>query len=214
MRLTALCFTKSPECKEGHHLPKILYLLPFIVNSQEQIITTTNKNNLQGHQTLDINKDTINIKESLCWMWLPPFLGVYMLVATAKPLSWGEAEASVKYLWNLYHKAGHSDPEHKLPLSSQPNRTSAISKWSRVLAPGVFAFVPLLGSVSWAGHELEWVAICSVRRGVCVPSPLLILPAPISSASILPAAGYASPTYCHFKNSRMHPKWTFLVHAF
>lgn len=67
MRLTALCFTKSPECKEGHHLPKTLYLLPFIVNNQAQIIIiTTNKNNLQGDQTLDINKDTIDIKESLC----------------------------------------------------------------------------------------------------------------------------------------------------
>lgn len=68
----------------------------------------------------------------------------------------------------------------------------------------------LLGSVSWVGHELEQVAICSVRRSVCVPSPLLVLPAQISSASILPAAGHvfllASPTYCHFKNSRMHPK--------
>lgn len=57
-----------------------------------------------------------------------PFLGVYMLVATAKPLSLGKAEASGKYLWNLYHKAGHPDPEYKLPLSSQPNRMSAISK--------------------------------------------------------------------------------------
>ena len=37
-------------------------------------------------------------------MWLPPFLGVYMLMATAKPLARGKAEASVKYLWNLYHR--------------------------------------------------------------------------------------------------------------
>lgn len=62
VKLTALYVTKSPEHKEGHLLPKMLYLLPFTVNSQEQIILTINKTNLQGSQTLDINKDTVNIK--------------------------------------------------------------------------------------------------------------------------------------------------------
>lgn len=72
VRLTVLYITKSPKHKEGHHLPKTLYLLPFTVNSQEQIITTINKRNLQrGGQTLDIYKYTVSIKASLCWMWLP-----------------------------------------------------------------------------------------------------------------------------------------------
>lgn len=71
VKLTALYVTKSPEHKEGHLLPKMLYLLPFTVNSQEQIILTINKNNLQGGQTLGINKGTVDIKASLCWMWLP-----------------------------------------------------------------------------------------------------------------------------------------------
>lgn len=63
----------------------------FHMNSQQQIIATTSKNNSQGDQASDINKDTVDIKESPCWMWLPG-----CVVATARPLSPGKAEASVK----------------------------------------------------------------------------------------------------------------------
>ena len=114
---------QNPERKEGHHLPTILYLLPFTVNSQEQIIIT-NKNNLQGDQTWDINKDTVNRKESLCWMWLLPFLAVCVLVATAKLLSPAKAEAWGGGGWGGWEiplesasQGWHLDPEHKPPLS-------------------------------------------------------------------------------------------------
>lgn len=121
------CFVHRQKPRtQGHHLPKILYLLPF-TRSQEQITITTNKN-LQGDQTLDINKDTINIKVSPCCMWLPPFLAVYVLVATAKPGSPGKAEASVMGLWNLHHKAGHQVQSISSLSHHQPDRMSATSK--------------------------------------------------------------------------------------
>lgn len=46
------------------YLLKTLYLSYFIVNDQEQIIIII-KNNLHGDRTLDISKDTVNIKERL-----------------------------------------------------------------------------------------------------------------------------------------------------
>lgn len=128
----------------------IYYLLT--VNSQEQIIITTNKNNSQGDQTLDINKDTINIKESACWMWL------CALVAT------GKAAASMKDLWNLRPEAGHPEPDLKLPLSPSARQNPPF--------PSVFWLLLLgcrhhtsLGSKSWVGHALEETSVHSLRRG-------------------------------------------------
>lgn len=113
VRLTAACAAPKAPNTTQRRTPstKDALFVTFHMNSRQQIIVTTNTNNLQGDQTLDINKDTLDMKESPCWMWLLGCVG-----ATARPLSPGKAEASVRCLWNPHHKAGHLDPEHKLPV--------------------------------------------------------------------------------------------------
>lgn len=122
---------RTQGTRRGTPSTKDTLFVTFHMNSQHQIIVTTNKNNLQGDQTLDIHKDTTDIKERPCGRWL---LGC--VVATARPLPPGKAEASVKGLWNLHHKAGHLDPEHKLPLPPparqhvcNSNATSSSRRW-------------------------------------------------------------------------------------
>lgn len=108
------CYVHHPKFQtQGRTRSTKDNLLPFTVISQKQIIIT-NTNNLQGDQTSDINKYTINIKESLCGRWLPHSwlcMCVCVLVATAKPLSPGKAETLVKYLWNLHHFSTISQTE-------------------------------------------------------------------------------------------------------
>lgn len=120
-------------------------LLPFTVNSQEKIITT-NKNDLQGDQTLDIKKDTINIKENLC---------VYVLVATAKLLQWEKFVASAKHLCNLHHRLNNRMQNTSSHSPQQPDTIPAISKGLEVLALRFFDSYLFLGSDSRVGHELQ-----------------------------------------------------------
>ena len=70
VRLNCFVCHQKPETqehKEGCHLPKILC---YFSHEHSKMNNNNNKNNLQGDRTLDINKDTINVKECLCWLWL------------------------------------------------------------------------------------------------------------------------------------------------
>lgn len=172
------------------------------MNSQEQIMITTNKNNLQGDQTLDINKDTINIKESLCWCscphswvcrcWWPQPRLCHSGLCLARLDIWLQSIGSLSH--------------HQL------YKMSAISKWLQALPPGAFVFIPVprlwvLGKGWMRGCAHLLIKEGNLRTNV---GPVYLLPACLPYASVPAASGHvfflpASPTYWHFKNSRMYP---------
>lgn len=170
----------------------------FHMNSQPQIIVTTNKNNLQGDQTSDIHKDTADIKERPCWMWL---LGG--VVATIRPLSPGKAEASVEGSWNLHHKAGHLGPEHKLPLPPparqdvcNANVTSSSCPWGFVFTPSPGLWALGRGCTRGSAHLLtdEGKLRTKATRATCPHSSPVQLP----SAAVPSAPGHDfSPCLSH-----------------
>ena len=81
-----LHYPKSQTQGRTPSIKDTLFVIFYISQSRKKIII---KNNLHGDRTLDISKDTVNIKERLCSRWLPPFLAVCMLVAAAEPLREG-----------------------------------------------------------------------------------------------------------------------------
>lgn len=104
----------------------------------------------------------------------PPFLGVHVLVAIAKPLSREKFEASVKYFWNLHHQAGRLDPEHELPLPPSARQNVCTCKVPSSSCSGVIFLAPL--PRLWVLCR-AWVRGCAhllIEEGICVPSPLLI----------------------------------------
>lgn len=142
----------------------------------------------------------------------PPFLGVHVLVAIAKPLSREKFEASVKYFWNLITRLDVWIQSTSSVSHHQPDRMSAIAKCLQALALGLFTSHLFLGSEFCAGHEFEDVAICSWRR-VSVTFSLTHLPVQLPSASFPPGHVF-SPTHWHCKNSGMHPMVDIFVQAF
>lgn len=149
-------------------------------------MNNNNNNNSQGDQTLDINKDTINIKESLCWLWLRhAWVG----------MCWWP-QLSLWHRWRLrpeWSPCGlctirlDSWSQSSTLSHHQPDRMPATSEWLQILAPGGFVFTPFLRLWVLGGDELEEVPICSWRRGIWVRRWVLCtfsfthLPSPASS---------------------------------
>lgn len=139
----------------------------------------------------------------------PPFLGVHVLVAIAKPLSREKFEASVKYFWNLHHQAGRLDPEHELPLPPSARQNVCTCKVPSSSCSGVIFLAPL--PRLWVLCR-AWVRGCAhllIEEGICVPSPLLIfqssfpLPLFLLVMFFLPPIGISKTLECT-------PWWTFL----
>lgn len=136
-----------------------------------------------------------------------PFLGVFVLVATAKPLSRWSTSGLCITRPDIWIQSTSSLSHH------QPDRMFAISKLLQVLALGFLSSHLFLGSESWVGHGLEDVPVCSSRRGfVCLlpfssssfPLPLVLL----LLVMIFPHIHW------HFKNARMHPMVDIFVQVF
>lgn len=200
-RLTAACAAPKAPNTTQRRTPstKDTLFATFHMNSRQQIIVTTNTNNLQGVQTLDINKDILDTKESPCWMWLLGCVG-----ATARPQG-GAFGARITRLDIWTQSTGSlSRP--------QPDRRSAISKWLHALAPGVFVFTPSPGPWALGRGCLRGSAHLLTEEGN-LRTKATPAPCPHSSSFLLPLFLLllvrtflpASFTCWHFKNSEMHP---------
>lgn len=124
-------------------------------------------------------------------MWPPPFLGVYVLVAMAKPLSWEKVQVSMKlhHLWKLHHQAGYLAGAWAPSLTSSQRECLQFQSDSSSCS-GIFVFTPF--PRLWVlGHA--WFRGCAhlliKERYLCTFS-LTHRPALLPSASVPPAAGH------------------------
>lgn len=190
VKLTALCITESAERKDGHHLPKLLYLSLFTVNSQEQIIII-NKNNLQGDQILDINKDLLTLKKARAGCGCPlPGGGRSWASVTGE--GWGLSEAPLESAppgWT-------SAPSAQAPSLAITECLQFLNNFK--LLQGVFTPCPRLWALgrAWIRGNVHLLIEEGCPCTISLPAQLPSVSGPV----FLPA----SLNYWHFKNSRMH----------
>ena len=132
------------------HLPKILC---YFSHEHSKMNNNNNKNNLQGDRTLDINKDTIHVKESLCWLWLR---------RAGVSWCWGP-RLSLCYSWRLRPEWCSSglcttgldswSPSTTPSLTVSQTECLQLQSDFKFLLLGVLSSHLSLGSESWVGMD-------------------------------------------------------------